>query len=234
MARPGETGGGGAVTRNTDVAFDARFDVPLYSITEAAMHLRMSDETLRRWVARGDLVRALTPETPKSARLPFIAMAEAQFYLQLRHDGLSLQAITVGMAAVRRALGDRFLIRGALAHDGRDVLLNLSDRDAAAEWTRARDTQGGLPGVIERGLTPITWAPDDRPQRVRLTAYEGAEVVIDPRFVFGQPMLADRGVRTEDILHMFLAGDSVLDVADEFDVPLQVVESIVRTHALAA
>lgn len=213
---------------------DIRFDVPLYSISEAAMHLRMSDETLRRWVARGDLLHSLTPETPRSARLPFIAMAEAQFYLQLRRDGLSLQSITAGMAVARRELGDRFLVRGVLAHDGKDVLLNLPDREAASEWIRARDMQGGLPGVIERGLTHITWGPDDLPQRVRLVAYEGADVIIDPRFVFGQPMVADRGVRTEDILQMFLAGDSVHDVAAEFRVPVQVVESIVRTHALAA
>lgn len=213
---------------------DVRFDVPLYSISEAAMHLRMSDETLRRWVARGDLIHSLAPETPRSARLPFIAMAEAQFYLQLRRDHLSLQAITIGMAAARRVLGDRFLVRGALAHDGKDVLLNLPDHDAASEWTRARDMQGGLPGVIERGLTHITWGPDDRPQRVRLVAYEGADVVIDPRFAFGQPMIAERGVRTEDVLQMFLAGDSVHDVAEEFRVLVQVVESIVRTHALAA
>ncbi|HEY8717951.1 DUF433 domain-containing protein [Pengzhenrongella sp.] len=213
---------------------DPRFDVPLYTISEAAMHLRMSDETLRRWVNRGDLIRSLTPETPKSARLPFIAMAEAQFYLQLRRDGLSMQSVTTGMAAARQLLGARFLVRGALAHDGKDVLLNLPDRDAASEWLRARDRQGGLPGVIERGLTHITWGPDDRPERVRLVAYEGADVIVDPRFVFGQPMLAERGVRTEDILQMFLAGDSIEDVAEEFRVPAQVVESIVRTHALAA
>jgi len=102
---------------------DPRFDVPLYTISEAAMHLRMSDETLRRWVNRGDLIRSLTPETPKSARLPFIAMAEAQFYLQLRRDGLSMQSVTTGMAAARQLLGARFLVRGALAHDGKDVLL---------------------------------------------------------------------------------------------------------------
>lgn len=213
---------------------DPRFDVPLYTIAEAAMHLRMSDETLRRWVARGDLVHVLPPESPRAARLPFIAMAEAQFYLQLRRDGLSLQAITTGMAAVRRELGERMLMRDRIAHNGRDILLNLADPLASAEWTRAKDMQGGLPGVIERGLKPITWGADDLPQRVRLTAYEGADVIIDPRFVFGQPMLADRGVRTEDIIQMFKAGDSVQDVADEFRVSRDVVESLVRTHILAA
>lgn len=213
---------------------DVRYDVPLYTIAEAAVHLRMSDETLRRWVRRGDLIRSVPPETPRSARLPFIAIAEAQFYLQLRRDGLTLPAIVTGMAAVRRALGERMLARGRLAHDGRDILMNLADDSAAAEWARARDQQGGLPGVIERGLTPITWAEDGYPQRVRLTAYEEADVIVDPRFAFGQPIVADRGVRAEDIIQMFRAGDSVSDVADEFGVDPRIVEAIVRTHVVAA
>lgn len=228
MALPGE----GRLLMS--VMGDVRYDVPLYTIAEAALHLRMSDETLRRWVQRGDLIRSLPPETPRSARLPFIAIAEAQFYLQLRRDGLTLPAIVTGMAAVRRALGERMLARGRLAHDGRDILMNLADDAAAAEWARARDQQGGLPGVIERGLTPITWAADGYPQRVRLTAYQGADVIVDPRFAFGQPIVADRGVRTEDIIQMFRAGDSVKDVADEFRIDARIVEAIVRTHVVAA
>lgn len=216
------------------MTFDARYDVAIYTIAESAMHLRMAPETLRRWVARGDLVKSLEPETPRGARLPFIAIAEAQFYLQLRRDGLTLPAIVSGMAAVRRELGDRMLREGVLGHNGVDILMNLSDDAAAEEWERARDGQGGLPGVIERGLKPITWAADGLPARVRLTAYEGADVIVDPRFAFGKPILADRGVRAEDIIDLFFAGDSVHDVAEEFAIAPSIVESLVRTHGRAA
>lgn len=217
-----------------DGQLDPRFDVPIYTIAEAAHHLRMPAETLRRWVGRGDLVTSLDAVRARDARLPFVAMAEAQFFWQLRRDGLSLQAIVTGMAAVRAQLGERMLQRDRLAHDGRDILLRLDDAEASAAWHRARDRQGGLPGVIERGLKPITWAEDGYPARVRLTAYEGADVIVDPRFAFGKPMLADRGVRAQDVVAMFQAGDSMQDVADEFAITPAVVESLVRTHLAVA
>lgn len=213
---------------------DIRYDVPLYGIVEAAKHLRMSQETLRRWVRRGDLITSLSPETPRSASLPFVAMAEAQFFLKLKSDGLTLPAIADGMAAVRRELGPKMLQRGRLAHDGRDILMDLSDETVAAEWERARDRQGGIQGIIEHALEPITWADDGLPQTVRLEAYEGANVTIDPRFAFGQPVVEELGVRTEDIIDMWLAGDPMAEVADEFGLRPETVEAIVRTHGLAA
>lgn len=213
---------------------DPRFAVALYTVKEAAAHLRMPRTTLLSWVGKDSLIHSLPKEHSRAASLPFIAMAEAQFYLQLRREGLSMQAIATGMRAVREELGDQMLVRGRLAHDSRDILMNLGDRPGAEEWTRARDRQGGLKGVIDRGLTPITWADDNLPQRVRLTAYEGADVIIDPRFVFGQPMVKDSGVRVEDIVQLFLAGEPMQVVGDELGVPESVVESVVRVHVLSA
>ena len=210
---------------------DPRFDVARYTVTEAAVNLGMPVATLRRWTDGRGLVHALPGSSPHGPTLPFIAMAEAQFYRQLRREGLSMQAIAAGMASVRRELGDQMLVRGRLAHDGSNVLMDVSDAQDPAGWVRARDMQGGLEGVIERGLQPISWAEDELPQRVRLMAYQGAEVVIDPRFVFGQPFVADRGVRAADIFQMFEAGDSVDDVAAEYGVGTAVVEAIVRVRA---
>jgi uncharacterized protein (DUF433 family) len=145
-----------------------------------------------------------------------------------------MQAITSGMTKVRSELGERMLQRGVLAHDGRDILINLAT-DANPEWERARDRQGGLPRIIEIGLKPIIYTDDDLPGRVRLTAYGDARVVADPRFAFGQPIMETSGSRVEDILSMFRAGDTASVVADEMGVSTNDVESIVRTHlALAA
>lgn len=106
-----------------------------------------------------------------------------------------------------------------------------ASRCATLSWTVARNMQGGIPGVIERCLWPITWAEDDLPQRVRLTAYEGVDIIIDPRFAFGQPIVARRGVRADDIFEMFKAGDSMETVSAEFRVEPAVIEAIVRFRA---
>lgn len=211
---------------------DLRYDVPLYGIREAAHHLAMTPSTLQRWAKRDGLLTTLTPDSPRSARLPFVAMAEAQFYSLLRQSGLTLRAIEDGMAAVRRELGPKMLQRERIAHDGQDILINLGKTEP--EWERARDRQGGIQGVIERALVPITWGEDNLPEEVRLVAYGDTNVVINPHFSFGLPSLADSGVRVEDIAHLFNAGDSIATVAREFAVEPEQVESVIRRYAIAA
>lgn len=209
------------------LASDLRFDVPLYTIGEVADHVGMSDETLRRWVHRGDLVRSLPAESRRAPRLPFIALVEAQFYAFLVSRGLSLAAITEGMAAARRALGENFLREGYLAHNGQDILVRLDDADLASEWMRARDDQVGLPGVIEQGLQAVKWALDGHPESVTITSYE-VPVIADPRFSFGQPILEESGVRVEDVKDLLLGGDTDAVIAREFGIPREVVASLRR------
>lgn len=210
---------------------DLRFDVPLYTLGEAAVHLGLNPQTLGRWAKRDALLHTLRPDTPRSARLPFIAMVEAQLYRHLRRSGLSMQAIAAGMGAARRELGQDFLRQGRLAHDGTDILVRLSDRTAADEWLRARDRQGGLRGAIEHGLQPVTWAEDGFPERLRLLSYGDLEVVVDPRFAFGQPFLPDSGLRANTVLDLYHAGDSADVIAHEFDVERDVIERIIATAA---
>jgi len=212
---------------------DSRFTLPLYTISLAASHLAMPVSTLRAWGSQADLLTVL-PGQGHDPRLPFIGLVEAQLYHELRKSGLSMQAIRTGMSAVRRELGDRMLERGVLAHDGRDILMDVA-HSGDHQWERARDQQGGLPKVIEIGLQPIIYTDDHLPGRVRLTAYGTTSVVADPRFAFGQPIMESSGVRVEDILGMFKAGEKVSTVAEEMGVNHDDVECIVRTHlALAA
>ncbi|PWD51853.1 hypothetical protein C8046_15575 [Serinibacter arcticus] len=213
---------------------DLRYDLARYTVRDVASFVGMNDETLRRWVNRGDLISSLTPETPRGASLPFVAVAEVQFFSHLRGQGLSLRAITEGMAAVRDALGPRMLQEGRLAHDGRDTLVDLHDDEAAVEWERARDRQGGIRGIIENALVPITWAEDGLPARVALDRYAGAEVVVDHTVAFGRPILTGLGVRVEDVVEMWLAGDSIETVSREFGVSRELVESLARGYAQAA
>jgi uncharacterized protein (DUF433 family) len=212
---------------------DARFTLPLYTLPLAAFHLAMPSNTLNYWANKGGLL-TMVPGGGREPRLPFIGLVEAQFYRELRRAGLSLQAINSGLKVVRQELGDRMLERGVLAHDGKDILMNLAS-GGDAQWERARDRQGGLPKIIEIGLKPIIYTDDSLPGRVRLTAYGQTPVVADPGFSFGQPIVETSGARVEDILAMFKAGERLSTVADEMGVSTDDVESIVRTHvALAA
>jgi uncharacterized protein (DUF433 family) len=207
---------------------DDRFTVPLYTVPSAASHLGMKSSRLRDWAKKDSLLTTIDAES-RYPRLPFIALVEAQVYQELLGAGLSLQAIRTGMAKVREQLGPRMLARGVLAHDGRDILMNLASA-GDPEWTRARDLQGGLPRVIEMGLRPVTWDEQGIPQSVQLTAYHDADVIADPRIAFGQPVINRTRVRVEDLLSLFKAGESIDVVAEEMDIPPSSVESIVRSR----
>lgn len=209
---------------------DVRLDVPLYTLIEVAEYVGMAQSTLRYWVHEKGIVRSLPRERRGDAYLPFMAVAEAEFTQNMRRSGLTLSAVVEGVAALRDKLGPGWLQRDRLAHDGADILMNLA-RSGDEEWTRARDAQAGIPGFIDVGLKFIEFDEDGIPGRVRLTQYVGADVIIDPRFGFGQPILDDEGVRVADVAELFLAGDSISVVSEEFGVAESVVESIVRSYA---
>lgn len=211
---------------------DPRFDVPLYTVQEAARHVDVAPSTIRYWILEKGIVTHVRAETRGEPTLPFIAIAELQFIHSLRGAGLSLQAVTAGAQALRKTLGRNYLQADRLAHDGRDLLVRLGDKDA--EWTRARDFQDGIPGVIALGLQAITFDSAGMPQRVRLTRYEGADVIIDPRFSFGQPVIEERGVRVADIADMFFAGEDIDIVGQEFGVSTQTVQAVVRAYGRRA
>ncbi|MDR1449533.1 MAG: DUF433 domain-containing protein [Propionibacteriaceae bacterium] len=212
---------------------DTRFSTPLYTAALAASHLGLSPSTLNRWLNKDALLTAVSGPSPRAPRLPFIGLVEAQFYRELRRAGLSMQAITSGMKVVRRELGVRMLVKGVIAHDGKDLLMNLAER-GDPEWERARDRQLGLRGIIDIGLKPIVWGDDGLPIRLRLTAYGDTPVVADPAYAFGQPIVETSGARVEDILSMFKAGEKLVTVASEMGVTSEDVESIVRTHLTLA
>ena len=133
-----------------------------------------------------------------------------------------------GVEALRRELGPDYLKRERLAHDGEDILVRLADSDS--EWTRARDEQAGIPGVVALGLQGIAFDKSGTPQRVTLQTFQGADIIVDPRFSFGQPVIEDRGVRVEDVAQLFFAGEPISVVGEEFGIPEKVVEAIVRSY----
>ncbi|GAA1637655.1 hypothetical protein GCM10009744_28660 [Kribbella alba] len=216
------------------MSLDARFDLPIFTKTETAMHLGLPPTTLRYWLQTGAL-QAAEREHSSQATMTFASVVEAHMLRQLRVAGLSLRAIRDAAIRLRSEVGRPYpLAWKRLAHDGRDLLMEITAEGRDPSWERIRDSQGGLAGVVELGLEPISWAPDDYANRLRLVAYRGAQVIVDPRFSFGQPILERAGVRVEDVVDLARAGESYQVIADEFGIETTEVEALVRPHIRAA
>jgi uncharacterized protein (DUF433 family) len=213
---------------------DRRFTVPLFTIDEAAHHLGLPRTTLNDWTHRqagpAPLVhRIFNPSAPRAASLPFVAVIEAHILRAFRELGLSAQGLRDSVANLRRMLHDDYaLATRQVATDGVDLLVNMAQHGAPAEWTRAIDSQIAIKEVIEDYLKFVSWGGDRYPRRLRLKTYQGADVIIDPRFAFGQPVLERQKIRVEDILDSFWAGEGYMTIAKEFGVRADEVEAVVR------
>lgn len=214
---------------------DRRFTVPLFTIDEAAHHLALPRTTLKDWTHRqagpAPLVhRIINPNAPRAASLPFVAVIEAHMLRGFRELGLSAQGLRDSVARLRTALDDEYaLATRRVATDGVDLLVDMSQHGQPAEWTRAIDSQMAIREVIEDYLKFVRWGKDRYPNRLRLKTYQGADVIIDPRFAFGQPVLERQKVRVEDILDAFWAGEGYVTIGREFGVRADEVEAVVRS-----
>ena len=217
------------------VGVDLRFSVPLFLIDEAAQHLGLPASTLRSWTQRqagpAPLVHRLPPETPRSASIPFAGLVEAHMLRGLRELGLSAQGLRASVTRIREQFDDEYaLVTRRLATDGVSLLVDMASSHEEPLWTRAIDGQTVIPAVIDRYLKFVTWAKKDRyPTRLKLKTYQGADVIIDPRFAFGQPVLERQKVRVQDILDAFWAGECSQTVATEFGVKTDEVEAVIRS-----
>jgi uncharacterized protein (DUF433 family)/DNA-binding transcriptional MerR regulator len=212
---------------------DPRFDLPIFTRAETSTHLGLSPSTLGYWLRTGALDAA--EARPGEASMTFASVVEAHMLRQLRDAGLSLQAIRDAAIRLRLDAGRPHpLAWRRIAHDGRDLLMEISAEGRDPSWERIRDSQGGLAGVVEVGLESVGWAPDDYANRLRLMTYQGADVIVDPRFSFGQPILERVGVRVEDVVDLARAGEPYQLIADEFGIETAEVEALVRPHIRAA
>ena len=217
------------------MADDIRFTVPLFTIDEAAHHLGLPRTTLKDWTRRqagpAPLVhRIVNPDSPRAASLPFVAVIEAHMLRGFRELGLSAQGLRDSVSRLRTRLDDEYaLATRKVATDGVDLLVDMSRQGEPAEWTRATDSQTAISEVIEDYLRFVRWEKGRYPDRLTLKSYQGADVIIDPRFAFGQPVLERQKVRVEDILDAFWAGEGYVTIAGEFGVRADEVEAVVRS-----
>jgi uncharacterized protein (DUF433 family) len=148
-----------------------------------------------------------------------------------RDLGLSAQGLRKSVTRLREDLNDEYaLATRRVATDGVNLLVDMAQSGDESLWVRAIDGQALIPRVIEHYLKFVRWVGrDPYPKRLQLKTYQGADVIIDPRFAFGQPVLEREKIRVQDILDAFWAGESANVVAAEFGVKPDEVEAVIRS-----
>lgn len=219
---------------------DARVSRAIFTLREAAGYLDVPKSTIHAWArpAAGQPLITVFPRRGAQATVPFIGFAEAYVLAAFRRAGVPLQRIRPAVDALSRNIGvDNALASKRLYTDGAEVLYDYAadrNEDDLLELVVVRTGQHQFTEVVRDYLKRITYGSDGYAAQVRLPSYQRAEVIVDPRIAFGLPLVVHGSARVEDLVDRFVAGDSVADIAYDFDVPPEEVEDVIRVATRTA
>ncbi len=204
----------------------------LFTLRESAAYLDVPTSTLHQWVRPSDGPGLVTifPRAGRSATVPFVGFAEAYVLSVLRHAGVPMQRIRPAVSRLSEEFGlDHALASQRVYTDGAELIFDYaSASDDDALLTVVRTGQEHLTEVIRGYLKRISYGGDGWAEQIQLPAYTAAGVIVDPDRAFGQPLVIHGGARVEDLVDRFRAGDSVSDIAEDFGVPQDEVEDVIR------
>ena len=217
---------------------DIRFSTPLYTVAEAARFLDVPDSTLGSWV-RGGAGRPIVTSlgAPRGhADIPFVGLVEAMVAVAFRRAGVSMQHIRKALALLQREVGvEHALASKRLYTDGASILYDYAKRGRDTGFlTVVLTGQGVFTPVIRDYLKRITYGADSWAARLVLPITAEPLLEVDPRRAFGQPLFIRGGARMEDVIDRFRAGESLVDVAKDFDLRVEDVEAVIRASLAPA
>lgn len=218
---------------------DPRVARPVLTLSETAAYLGMPKSTIQAWasVANGNppLITRF-PQRGREATVPFIGFAEAYVLSAFRRAGVPLQRIRPAVEVLSSTMGvDHALASRRLYTDGAEVLYDYGirgDGDRLVDLVVVRTQQHQFSDLVKDYLKRIQYGADGWATAVRLPPYRHAEVVVDPEVAFGLPVV--RGTRVEDLVDRFQAGDSMAEIAADFDVSPAELEDVIRVATRAA
>jgi uncharacterized protein (DUF433 family) len=229
---------------HTPLAAVSPRDQPAYTLAEAARYLRLPVATLRSWVAgRGYPTTSgierfhplIHPPRRKPPVLSFSNLIEAHVLRSLRTDhGVSVKEVRQALRYAEHVLGiDRLLLRKELCTDGGKLFLDrygeLINLSASGQLAMRK--------IFDEHLKRIEWDTKQFPLRLypfvsieRLTPER--PIVIDPAIAFGRPMVRRKGVSTRIIAERIDAGETVNDLAADYDLtPAEIEEAVFYERA---
>jgi uncharacterized protein (DUF433 family) len=187
-------------------------DRPLYSISYAALLLRLPSQTLRRWL-EGAVVRGVSyppvirAEPTEGELVTWGEFVEAGLLRGYRRKKVPLQKMRPFIDAARR----EFHVPYPLAHfkpliDHKELVYELQVKTGLhtdLALVRAEGGQMYLAPVVADFLERVDFDPDENVIRLHPQG-RNSPVVIDPAIAFGTPQI--RGIRTDLIAESYDAG----------------------------
>lgn len=223
-------------------------EIPRYSIPDAAQYLRIPPSTLSSWI-RGRTYAIASGSTwwdglidrpdLHDPRLSFFNLIEAYVLNALRKQYM------VPIPAIRTALVDaekHYQIHHLLRSDQLRVTQgNLFLKHLGQLINVGRGRQEAMPEILEAYLERIEWSQAGFAAKLSPVTRDAPRksprlILIDPEVGFGRPIVRSKGIKTSTISERFQLGESIGDLAEDYDLGIDEVEEAIRYErpALAA
>lgn len=212
---------------------------PAYGPAEAARYLRLPAATLRTWMVGRAYPRGgeqatfhplIKPASRQPLQLSFYNLIEAHVLRALRTEqGVALAELRKAIAFAEKSLNlHRLLLSPELrAYAGQvflDRYVELINLSASGQLAMRK--------MFEEHLQRVEW--DSWKFPVRLYPYVDTTlrdakrpITIDPNIAFGRPIVQRAGVSAAAITDRIDAGESVEDLADDYDLSPDEIEQAV-------
>lgn len=220
------------------------YNLPAYSVTDAARYLRVPVGTLISWLKgrsyttkRGQ--RTFEPliqrPDPNLSQLSFTNLVEAHVLRIIRETHqVKLDKIRKALDYMSQQLeANHPLALKRFQTDGIDLFVDQIDELVNV----SRSGQLAMRETLKHLLTRIEWNEQDI--AVRLFPFlqmEGDQtkiLYIDPRISFGKPVIAGKGIPTTSIADLYNAGEEIEDIAYEFDCSTEQVKAAIQFESLS-
>ena len=207
-------------------------DRPLYSYAEAARLLRVSSQTLRRWLdgasrAGVEYPPVIRPEPTGSETVTWGEFVEAGFLRGYRAKRVPLQKMRPFITKARERSGAPY----PLAHfkpliNNQRIVYDLQQEaglDPKLYLVNAEDDQMLWAEPVSEFLETVEFDPNSDVVARVFPAGLKTPVVIDPEVSFGIPQI--KGVRTELVAESVAAGESKEEAAQSWGLGLGEIEA---------
>lgn len=227
-------------TTRTIPSDDPRVAHPIFTLREAAGYLGVPQSTIHQWARPADRSPLITvfPRQGRQATVPFVGFAEAYVLSAFRRAGVPLQRIRPAVEVLRGEIGiEHALASERLFTDGAEVLFDyaeLRNEKDILDLVVVRTGQHQFSVLVRDYLQRITYGADGWASEAQLPSYTQARVIVNPEVAFGLPIVTGAGARVEDLVDRFLAGDTLGDIATDFDITASEVEDVIRVATRTA
>ena len=178
----------------------------------------------------------------KEPTIPFVGLAEAMVLAAVRRSGVSMQRIRPALDQLQKSIGvEHTLASKSLYTDGAELMFDYAEQRPDSDEGRllhelvvVRNGQRVFAEPIDAYLRRIEYGPDGYASLIHVPTYEHAQVVADPTPSYGAPIFERGGARVDDVLQRFWTGESLDELSEEFGVPADQLEDVLRVASRQA